>query len=275
MKLNNTKIETVNNYRRMILAGALATAAIVTAACSSKPSQKVEAAQPLQPVVKTESSPAANVSAAMPKTTMTKSSDKGAVRQPVSKLLKYKSRDYAVSFEYPWQYSLSSAQKISQAEALRPHADGFDGQITLARIDLPKGYYPDTNFESGYFTASLNPAVKEQDCKSTLVQIKRGTPQVMKFNDTDLFWVESEEGGKGSASKVRSYVTFANDVCYEFEVGVKTRNEDGLAREVNVDQVMRKLDGILKTVKIGVSEPKPVVADLQNSDDQPKIDDQN
>jgi hypothetical protein len=71
-----------------------------------------------------------------------------------------------------------------------------------------------------------------------------------KVNDTEFSWVESNEGGKGTASKVRNYVAYANDSCYEIELGVLTNNADGLAHEVNPDQVMSRLEGMLKSVKV-------------------------
>ena len=41
---------------------------------------------------------------------------------------------------------------------------------------------------------------------------------------------------------------------------MKTSNDGGLAREVNPDQVLRRLDGILRTVKIQPSTEKPAAA---------------
>jgi hypothetical protein len=184
-------------------------------------------------------------------------------KKPVSKTLRYKSRDYAVSFEYPWQYSMASAKTVHQLEALQPKSDGHDGQITLARVDLPNGFYPDSNFQSGYFTLSLNPQLKGNDCSAAFKAEK--TAKTAKINDADFVWVETDQTGKGGASKVRSYVAFTNDVCYEFELGVKTRNENGLAREVNVDQVMQRLEGMLKTVKFADLESNQTLeSDGQN-----------
>jgi hypothetical protein len=163
-------------------------------------------------------------------------------------VMSYKSRNYGVQFEYPWRYSYVSAKSIATNEELQPKSDGHEGQITLARIDLPKGFYPDTDFERGYFTLGLNPEIEEQDCKSVLGTGK--DVKTEKVNDTEFSWVESDEGGKGTASKVRTYVAYANDSCYEIELGVLTNNADGLSREVNADQVMARLEGMLKSMKI-------------------------
>jgi hypothetical protein len=45
------------------------------------------------------------------------------------------------------------------------------------------------------------------------------------------------------------------------ELGVKTANEEGLAREVDPDQVMRRLNAILQTVKVQSGEIQTAAAD--------------
>lgn len=272
MKLSN-KIETIHGYRQIALVATLATAALVTAACSSKPEAKVEAAQPTQAIVKNASLSLGSSSASLPKVAEAKSVEKAPLQQPASKVLRYKSRDYAVSFEYPWQYAFANARKISENDSLQPKSDGSDGQVTLARIDIPKGFYPDTDFESGYFTLGLNSELEEHDCKAALEGEKHGGVQTSKINGADFFWAEAEEGGKGSTSKVRNYVAFTNGVCYEIELGVTTRNENGLATEVNAEKVLQKLDGMLQSVKIGSTGAKPAAVEAQNND-EPKIEGQ-
>jgi hypothetical protein len=269
MKHENTNTNFTHNYRKILLAATLAGMVVVAGACSTKPATKnvqhsQTASQPqavqvsstsLSPTVKAEAKPA----------------EKTVVKKPASKLLRYNSRNYAVSFEYPWQYSFVNAKTVHEIEALQPKPDGHDGQITLARVELPNGFYPDSDFESGYFTLSLNPDVQAKDCLAAIEKDKQGSAQSAKINDADFFWVEAEQTGKGGASRIRNYVAFTNDVCYEFELGVKTRNENGLAREVNADQVMQRLEGMLKSVKFDGTEPKGT---MQSSIEQPKTEGQ-
>ncbi len=84
------------------------------------------------------------------------------------------------------------------------------------------------------------------------------------INGVEFRWVESDNGGHGHASKLRQYVSFTNDTCYEVELGVKTSNQDGMARDVNPDQVLRRLDGILRTVQIVAETPKTAPAVAEN-----------
>jgi hypothetical protein len=239
MKLNDAKKGSSQKYLPMILSLAVVAVATVGAACTDKLTEQTVKAQ--SPAVKTVSleSKTAPISVQPD----VKAADKIAVKQ-ANAPLKFRSRDYAVSFEYPWQYSIANAKTISEMESLQPKGYDNEDQITLTRVDLPKGFYPDSDFDSGYFTLSLNPEIEEDGCKAVL-----GTGlQTANVNGTDFVWMETEQVGKGSSSKVRSYVTYKNDVCYEFELGVKTKNEKGLAREVNPDQVMRRLEAMLKTV---------------------------
>jgi len=58
--------------------------------------------------------------------------------------------------------------------------------------------------------------------------------------------------------------SFSTAIGDEFEMAVKTRNEDGLAREVDPDKVLRRLDGILRTVKI-LPEESPAATEAEGS----------
>ena len=174
-------------------------------------------------------------------------------KPPVPKLVSYKSSNYGVSFIYPWQYAFVNARTIAESDAdasLRPKPDGHADQITLARIDIPKGDYEGTDFESGYFTMSLDQDIHSQaECDASLGVLEGGKLENDAINGTQFHWIDVETEGSGQAKKLRQYVTFANNTCYEFEMGV-TRNQDGLAPEVNPDTVMLRLDSILRTVEI-------------------------
>lgn len=185
--------------------------------------------------------------------------------KPKPKALTFKSRDYAVSFVYPWQYAFLNAKSVASGdEELKPKSDGHDGQFTLARVDVPKGFYPDTDFESGYFTLSLNQNLAENECEASL-NVKDA--QTKNINGIDFRWAENDAVGGGKAEKVRNYVAFTNGTCYEIELGVKTSN-DGLAREIDPEQVIRRLDGILSTVTIVPASKKTqtveTAAEVQN-----------
>jgi len=265
MKANTHIATSIGKFGAAILLGTLA---VTTVACStkSKPavssSSSMPASASLHPAVLQTGVPV--VEQPVPVVVSKKTSAKPSA----AKSIVYRSRDYGVSFDYPWQYSFVSARAVANGgDSLRPKSDGHEGQITLARVEIPKGFYSDTDYESGYFMLSLNQDLNQQECESALgndAKLESDT-----INGVEFRWVETDSGGRGQAAKLRQYVNFTNGTCYELELGVKTSNEGGLAREVNPDQVLRRLDGILRTVKIQPSTEKPAAAVAESPKAEP------
>ncbi len=256
MKSANNNSQKIGNTCAVILFGALALA--TTVACSD--GSKTAKASSKRPVETGQSAISQPLVPAAPKleTVAAKSVEKkAAVERPKSDLMTFKSRDYGVSFQYPWQYAYLNAKTVATGDdSLKPKTDGSDAQFTLARVEIPKGFYPDTNFDRAYFMLSLNQDLGEDECYATLGE--KNKLQTANINGVGFRWIESESGGHGGALNVRNYVAFANGNCYELEAGLKTQNEKGLAREVNPDQVMSRLDSILNTVSIVPDEKAPV-----------------
>jgi hypothetical protein len=252
----------VRKIQTMILLGTLA-AVVTTIACTNKPKPSGKMQDPtgtVRPAALKSVSPVTGPS--MPVDVAEKTS---AVKASSAKLITYRSRDYGVSFVYPFQYAYLSAKVLANGDAsLLPKPDGHDGQFTLARIEIPKGFYPDTDFDRGYFTLSLNQDITEEECVATLgsdsTKLQKET-----INGVDFRWMETDQGGRGDSVKMRNYVSFANGTCYELEMGVKTKNEQGLSREVDPDQVLRRLDGMIKSVKIAQSAEKATPSQLESS----------
>ena len=248
------------NRRAVILLGTLA-ALVATLACSSKPNKQavnspVSSTATVKPVALSTVVPVVS----QPSTEVVKPKKSDPVKSG-----NFLSRDYGVSFHYPWQYAFLSARAVVNSDSsLKPRSDGHDGQFTLARVEIPQGFYPDTDFESGYFTLSLNENLSEQDCLQTLSSAKDAKLDTVSIQGQDFHWIETSSAGHGEASLVRSYVSFENGTCYEIEMGVKTANKDGMARELNPDLVMSRLDSILQTVKI-VPASQPAASAVESS----------
>jgi hypothetical protein len=256
----------VRSGRTLVLLGAVAAMAI-TLACSSnsKPvvsSSRLAVSPSARPAALQTVEPAAPHVAAV----AAASTNSQAEKPPASTLYLFRSRDYGVSFHYPWQYAYLSAKSVANGDSsLQPRSDGHDGQFTLARIEIPKGFYPDTDFESGYFSLSLNQGLDQQQCESVLPLGPDGTVGTDTISGVDFRWIETDSGGRGSALKLRNYVTFTNGICYELEMGVKTSNQDGLARELDPGQVMRRLEAILRSVTILPATRNPAAPPVETS----------
>jgi hypothetical protein len=267
MKANTHIATSIVKFGAAILLGTLA---VTTVACStkSKPAVSSSSAMPgtasLRPAVLQTGTPVEEppVPVAVSRKTSAKPS--------AAKSIVFRSRDYGVSFDYPWQYSFVSAKAVANGdESLRPKSDGHEGQFTLARVEIPKGFYSDTDYESGYFMLSLNQELNQQECESVLSSGIDAKLEKETINGVEFRRVETDNGGHGQAAKLRQYVAFTNSTCYELELGVKTSNEGGLAREVNPDQVLRRLDAILRTVKIQLSVEKPAAAVAESPKAEP------
>lgn len=257
----NPATKNFRNRRAAILLGTLA-ALVATLACSSKPSKQATSS----PVSSSATVKPVALSTVVP-----------VVSQPSTEVVKPKksdplksgnflSRDYGVSFHYPWQYAFLSARAVANSDSsLKPRSDGHDGQFTLARVEIPQGFYPDTDFESGYFTLSLNENLNEQECLQTLNPAKDAKLDTVSIQGQDFHWIETSSAGHGEASVVRNYVSFENGTCYEIEMGVKTANKDGMARELNPDLVMSRLDSILQTVRVVPATEKPAASAVESS----------
>jgi hypothetical protein len=245
----STSTSRIRAQRTVTLCATLA-AVVITVACSNHPKANANAADseagPRPVVLKTVATTLPQPGAA----NVLKQTDLSA-KPPVSKSVSYKSRDYGVSFDYPRQYAYLSAKTIAKGDAaLQPKPDGTNTQFTLASVEIPKGFYPDSDLDRAYFTLSLNEDLSEDECQATLGSPKDAKQQTQNINGMDFRWVETDKGGSGESVKTRNYVTYTNATCYQLEVGVKSKNEKGLAREVNPDQVFKRLDAIVETVKI-------------------------
>lgn len=246
---NTSTAVSISKRSSLMLVGTLA-AVTAMVACSSNSGPSSSSSQP--PGVSLRPAALETVAAVSPSAPVAAAEKASSPQKPpASGLNFYRSRDYRVSFRYPWQYAFLNARAVATGDSsLRPKPDGHDGQFTLARIEIPRGFYPGSDLESGYFMLSLNPELDQQQCESALNPGEHGKLGIDTINGVDFRWLETESGGQGSAAKLRNYVTFTNNICYQLELGVKTRNEDGLARELNPDQVFRRLDAILRTIKI-------------------------
>ncbi len=253
MKSSKTNSEiTQHNRRALLLLGTIATV-LAAVACTNKPKPSTNSEKLVGAMVR----PAAmeTSTTAVLKPASAEVTEKASpAEKPAAKPITFKSRDYGVSFVYPWQYTFLNAKSVAKGdESLRPKPDGSDSQFTLARIEIPKGFYADTDLKNAYFTLSLNQDIAEQDCVASVSPDKNGEVRNESINGVNFRWMEMENGGRGRASKIRNYVSFANDTCYEVEMGVNTES-DGISREVDPDQVMRRLNAILKTVRDPIVE---------------------
>ena len=180
---------------------------------------------------------------------------------------------YGVSFRYPKYGNLKEGDRANLEWAeLGPVEMNFveNGGTTIAAVELPRGLYPSTDFSSAFFNVSVNTQLTSAQCEQFAFP-GPGQPQdhaegngedesapasqveLSKVKLGDAEFTEVQESGSAAASQAdaKYYHVFQNGACYEFALGLETATNapDG-TRPVNRNEVFRKLNWILSTVKI-------------------------
>jgi hypothetical protein len=130
-----------------------------TNACSkSKPAVAMNTTPAVQPAQ-------APVMPATPSPTETPKPAKKSPRQ--HKLATFKNPEFGLSFRYPKHYNMMEGEQTDAAQTnLASSTMNFvqAGGQTLTTVELPQTLYPGTDFNSAFFTVSVNPKLTADDC---------------------------------------------------------------------------------------------------------------
>ncbi|MBZ5706327.1 MAG: hypothetical protein LAN63_13340 [Acidobacteriia bacterium] len=244
------------------LAAAVLTAFLLTSGCSkgssSKPAATSNQAPQATPVAAAPAAPSPPPAAA---------TQPPEVKKPVHrasrqhKLSAYTNPAYGVSFRYPKHYNLKEGDEANlQWDGLGPVEMNFvqPGGSTLTAVELPGSMYAGTDFTSAFFNVSVNPKLTSAQCEQFAWPETGGPdaepliPSKAKVGATEFNEIQAYAEAQTRQADAKYYHVFQNGMCYEFAVGLETTSEDsgdGL-KAVDRDQVFRKLNWILSTVKI-------------------------
>jgi hypothetical protein len=180
----------------------------------------------------------------------------------------YANSMYGLTFRYPKYDSLKEADKANpQWVGLGPVETNFiqPGGALVTSVELPQSLYAGTNFTSAFFNVSVNPKLTASQCEQFAfpedhpadVPLKPVTAKIgaSEFNVTEGF-----AGDDTHQADARYYHIFQNGMCYEFMLGLETSDLESGAKPANRDQVFRKLNWILSTVKINPEKSMPEIA---------------
>jgi hypothetical protein len=252
----------------LVFAGLLIVCSIAVGCSSDKPkavssNQQAAVSQPMPSVVTSPASTAvtpAILAAAKP-------THKKAVRK-VAPTVTYDDKTSGVSFQYPRKYSLKTgeaADKLVSAEAV-PMNFVQPGGVAVAAVAVPESAYPRSDLGLALFDVSMNKALTAEQC-GKFSEAKPSTtsdagapavtqPKKLMIDDMELMSSESviSQGTREEAAKY--YHVFENGACYEFALKVATNGIDnqGGATHVDREEVFKKLEKILATVKIKAGE---------------------
>jgi hypothetical protein len=230
--------------------------------CSkSKPVQSPTTQNPsnVSSMVGTVASPT-SVSTAVPPASQVQPPKKSPRKRPST--VTYKDEAYGVSFLYPRKYMLKTGDEAHRDLAgMGPVPSNFvqAGGVTVATVEMPRNSYPDTDFTSAFFNVSVNRSLTSSECEQFALPVHLGTsdkqeepvpPAKVKVGSSEFAEVEDLDASKQADAKY--YHLFENGACYEFTLGLGTSGNgpEGGTTPVDREQVFRKLEKILATVKI-------------------------
>ena len=145
-----------------------------------------------------------------------------------------------------------------------------NGGTTIAAVELPRGLYASTDFTSAFFNVSVNTQLTSTQCDEFAFP-QASKPQAQGEDDGedesapasevelskvklgDAEFTEVQESGSAAASQAdaKYYHVFQNGACYEFALGLETATDAPVGtKPVNRNEVFRKLNWVLSTVKI-------------------------
>ncbi|MBS1852198.1 MAG: hypothetical protein JST79_14910 [Acidobacteria bacterium] len=164
----------------------------------------------------------------------------------------YQNSSLGVSFQYPWQYSQKKgkfANLDSEGNEIVPMNFVQTGGIALSTVEIPQGYFPDTDFVSAYFNLSVNPKLNAEECSQfSLFELDHDVSKAdkVKVGEMEFSRIKSDVSGPD----VTYYHAFQNGVCYEFALGMQTDDFTENVKPVSRAKVFRRLESMLATVQI-------------------------
>lgn len=240
---------------------------LITNGCS-KGSSKVATQNPVTPVSTPSVTPPAPVvsTAVVPDT---KPARKHVV-QKKAPTATFSDPINGISFRYPKTYTLKTGNEPSlNLAGMGPLQMNFvqAGGSNVAAVELPKNMYPGTDFNSAFFSISVNPDLSESECgqfafplvlhsENDPVSPSKAAPSKTKIAGTEFSMVEDFSIDNNPATdeqepNLKYYHRFENGNCYEFTMGVSiTPQTLDDVKPVNREQVFHKLEQILATVKV-------------------------
>lgn len=177
----------------------------------------------------------------------------------------YKDQTYGVSFRYPWTYALKNGDALDSTATMDFVKPGGGAAVL---IEVPKGFYPDTDLASAHFLVNVNEGLTEAECGQFAtpqpVPADQGVvqPEKVSLGGMELQEVEDISGEDTKQSDTKYYHLFQNGNCYEFALSLSTEavGDDETVRPVDREKVFRRLETILATVKINPEAASQVAA---------------
>jgi hypothetical protein len=284
--LHSSAKQLSGQQKTAVLVGALIATSLLgvfllESGCSKESDKTATIAPPNQSVATQLSTPTATVPTSNAVASQPPAKKKS--RQRKLSAATYTNPAYGVSFRYPKSGMLKEGDKANlELDGLGPVEMNFvqPGGTVISAVELPRKLYAGTDFNAAFFNVSVNPKMTADECEQFAFpeSSNQGTDPVAtsktKVGATEFHAVEGFTGQENNQADLKYYHVFQNGSCYEFALGLETAadtTEDVVKDEgkpalkatttkpVNRNEVFRKLNWILSTVKIQpVAAPKAV-----------------
>jgi hypothetical protein len=270
----NTKQLTSKHKTATLIGSLFATALlgvfVLESGCSKESDKTATIATPNQTLASQPSAPIATMPISSPAASQPPAKKKSRQRRLSAST--YTNPAYGVSFRYPKYGNLKEGDKANmELDGLGPLETNFiqPGGTTISAVELPRKLYAGTNFNAAFFNVSMNPKLTAEQCgqfafPETTDAADPVVSSKTKVGATEFSSVEGFAGEESNQADVKYYHVFQNGSCYEFALGLETTAEATLDqtkdevkptikpafKPVNRNEVFRKLNWILSTVKI-------------------------
>jgi len=209
-----------------------------------------------------------------------------AAQQPVAKKSRqkklvastYNNSAFGVSFRYPKYGMLQEGEKANlELDGIGPVDMNFvqPGGTPISAVILPRKRFAGTDFNAAFFTASVNSKLTAEECEQFAFP-ETGNPEGVqvptsktKVGNTEFRSIEGFASEEKNEAELKYYHVYQNGSCYEFALGLETAlnpdsgDDETVAKPVNRNEVFRRLNWMLSTVKIQpVEAPKAATAEV-------------
>lgn len=283
-----------NHTGVLVFAGLLIACSLAVGCSSEKPKQissnQIPMNQPIPPM------PAATVPATPDTQASAKPVHKKIVRRAPA-TVKYEDKDSGVSFRYPRKYVLKTGDAADELVSSNLAVMDFTqpGGVVAAAVEIPEGAYPKTDLVSAMFDVSVNKSLTKEQCADfsapqpepsttssqqtnsvaqqstdgpqpslagTQAPAATSTPKLI-VGDLELTSADALNSADSRKEESKYYHVFENGACYEFSLKVATTGvePDEGGKPVDREEIFKKLEGILATVKI--SPVKTIAAETE------------
>jgi hypothetical protein len=158
----------------------------------------------------------------------------------------YHNSTFGISFTYPNNW-------VSKAgyDAVGPDVSNIGdyglsiapAENSLVTVEMPKSIYPNTNFAGAYFNAGVRNGT--QYSQSQCLALDASPAGTLNVGGVAFNWTEGGTAGAGTDFFSRDYLGYANEMCYEFNLGYETQGAAEGTVSVDKNVVWTSLENVL------------------------------